>query len=60
MKCPACNYEYDWDFNKDEQIGDQPFVYIQGNFVVQKEFEEKKLVHIFACPKCGCVLLKNY
>jgi len=60
MKCPACNYERDYDYVDNKQIGDDQFIYIKGNFVVTKDFSKDKLVHLYACPKCHCVILKDY
>ena len=59
MKCPACNYERDYDCISGEQIGDKDFIYIKGNFVV-REYGKDGLVHLYACPQCKCVILKDY
>ena len=60
MKCPACNYERDYDYEENKPIGDESFVYIKGNFVVGNEMGRDELVHLYACPKCKCIILKDY
>lgn len=59
MKCPACNYEKDYDYIDNKTIGDENFIYVKGNFVVEKN-GNNELVHLYACPKCRCVILKDY
>lgn len=65
MKCSACNYEYEKEYEKNfrEKIikGDDPFILITGMFLVQNSGWNagKHEVNLFACPKCQTVRLED-
>jgi hypothetical protein len=48
MKCPACG-------NKEED----DFIRIQGNFEIHRVYCSESAC-IYACKKCGCLLLNHY
>lgn len=55
MKC-VCGYEHKIDYcDKENNIGDEEFISIEGNsFHITEGFEENK-IHLLACPKCKTV-----
>lgn len=63
MKCAACDYEYTtkwddagWCFLPD--IGDTPFIPIDGNFTTEKRGNWQTYIDrisLYACPKCGTI-----
>jgi len=62
MKCPACNYERDYDYVNNKPTGDEEFIHIKSTFVIDKEtrYSRHQVVYLYACPKCKCVVLRDY
>lgn len=66
MKCGACNYLYEEEWNREDsemviKEGDDEFITIHGVFLVDNSgwHKGKHEVYLFACPKCGTIRIED-
>lgn len=64
-ECKACGYREGFDYNigyNKEHIGDEKFKEINGHFTIMSDYawgEHETRVYLFACPKCGTVIMRD-
>ena len=66
MKCPNCEYEYEWDWvdGIQEKIkGDDAFLYPSFSNDISlshpDKYNQKNDLELVMCPKCGILFVTN-
>ena len=64
MECPHCGYQDGWncELNKDFQGESGSFFKLSNNIEMERDSTSwmKDTIHVFGCPKCFKLFMKNY